>query len=239
MRKDPTSPAAESMPLEFESADVYLPTSPCSTSSQTSSKPSKLFHERNDKCDEVLDMIGKRLEGYSIVIVDKFTDIGKVWASKLRDLPTQQAIYAEKIINDVLYEAQMQNLNRNCVLQIPEEPSRNRQLIRNADIPHNIPTTSDIYPSFNPQPLLIPQPPVNTQPPFHPQPITQPTFNTYSRFNTDPSYNDQSQLSHNQQEQSEQREQSDYPDTNNIAQYFHNFDDSEESAKRNYEMILK
>lgn len=40
----------------------------------------------------------------------------------------------------------------------------------------------------------------------------------------------QSSHTHREQcEQSEQREQSDHRDTNNVAQYFHNFDDSQES----------
>lgn len=67
----------------------------------------------NNKCDEVLDVIGKHLSGPS-TIADKFTYIGKTWASKLRDLDPQQAIHAEKIINDIFYGAQLRNLNHNC-----------------------------------------------------------------------------------------------------------------------------
>lgn len=43
------------------------------------------------------------------------------------------------------------------------------------------------------------------------------------------------QSSHTHQEQcvqSEQRQQSDHRDTNSVAQYFHNFDDSEESEEQ-------
>lgn len=68
----------------------------------------------------MLDVIGKHLSEPS-TIADKFTDIGKAWASKLRDLDPQQAVHAEKIINDIFYEAQLGNLNRNCYVHIPPE----------------------------------------------------------------------------------------------------------------------
>lgn len=39
-------------------------------------------------------------------------------ASKLRDLHQEQVIHAEKLINDVSYEAQLGTLNRYCTIHI-------------------------------------------------------------------------------------------------------------------------
>lgn len=46
---------------------------------------------------------------------DSDLDIAKVWASKLKTLDLNQRIFAEKAINDVLFEAQLGTLNRNSV----------------------------------------------------------------------------------------------------------------------------
>ncbi|EEZ99902.1 uncharacterized protein LOC655346 [Tribolium castaneum] len=43
---------------------------------------------------------------------DEFDLLGKIYASKLRKLEKAQRIYAEKIINDALFEAELGNLNR-------------------------------------------------------------------------------------------------------------------------------
>lgn len=141
----------------LESPSVSLPHTPCSSTSQTSEQLSKAPKRRINKCDEVLDVIGKRLSEPS-TIADKFTDIGKAWASKLRDLDSQQAVHAEKIINDVFYEAQLGNLNRNCSVQIP-----NDLYTRNALPPFNS------QPLFNSQQSLHTQLTfINIQPPFTP-----------------------------------------------------------------------
>ncbi|XP_060536073.1 uncharacterized protein LOC132708013 [Cylas formicarius] len=52
---------------------------------------------------------------------DQFDTIGKNIASKLRNLPHEQRIYAEKIINDVLFEAELGCLNRNY--KLVQEPA--------------------------------------------------------------------------------------------------------------------
>ena len=51
---------------------------------------------------------------------DMFEITGKNVASKLRILPTEQRIIAEKLINGVLYEAQLGTLTRNSRLILSE-----------------------------------------------------------------------------------------------------------------------
>ncbi|XP_067014601.2 uncharacterized protein [Anabrus simplex] len=41
--------------------------------------------------------------------------VAKVWAQKLKELEPRQKLFAEKAINDILFEAQLSNLNRNSV----------------------------------------------------------------------------------------------------------------------------
>lgn len=42
-------------------------------------------------------------------------DLAKVWAGKLKTLDSNQKLFAEKAINDILFEAQLGTLNRNSV----------------------------------------------------------------------------------------------------------------------------
>lgn len=47
-------------------------------------------------------------------------DLAKVWTSKLKTLDSNQRIFAEKAINDVMFEAQLGTLNRNSVQINPQ-----------------------------------------------------------------------------------------------------------------------
>ncbi|XP_019755887.2 death-associated inhibitor of apoptosis 2 isoform X2 [Dendroctonus ponderosae] len=138
-----------------ESPTVSLPARPTSAESairqcaaQSSNKASRHLKR---KCDEVLDVIGKRL-AVPLNNGDKFFDVEKAWASKLRDLNPKQAVHAEKFINDVFYEAHLGNLNRSCLLQIQQENSR------------------IIQPPFVSQLPFNSQPSINTQQSSHSQP---------------------------------------------------------------------
>lgn len=53
---------------------------------------------------------------------DEFDLLGKLYANKLRKLNLVQKIYAEKIINDTLFEAELCNLNRKCYLKVVDPP---------------------------------------------------------------------------------------------------------------------
>lgn len=51
-----------------------------------------------------------------IPLEDEFDIVGKNVAAKLRQIPRTQRIFAEKLINEVLFEAQLGTLNRDCKL---------------------------------------------------------------------------------------------------------------------------
>ncbi|KAL5235137.1 hypothetical protein ACI65C_002547 [Semiaphis heraclei] len=76
-----------------------------------------------EECDSILSVIGKRLKESTSKPESKFDLIGKTWAYKLSEIKKEQIICAEKLINDVLYEAELGKLNRHCTLLIrPNEP---------------------------------------------------------------------------------------------------------------------
>lgn len=63
----------------------------------------------------------------------RFDILGRNWAEKLKILPNDQRIYAEKLVNDVLFEAELGTLNRNCSISIqaPAAPSTSAQQANN------------------------------------------------------------------------------------------------------------
>ncbi|KAF6209213.1 hypothetical protein GE061_014958 [Apolygus lucorum] len=147
---DETSPDTPRSPSNFLPSAPASPRSctPSSCSSAISGRPTKASRGTKNKCDEVLDVIGKRLQQPSHV-PDKFGNIGAAWACKLRELDPLQAVHAEKLINDVFYEAQLGNLHRGCSMQIPtRQPS----------------FSSD--PMYHTQGLLPAQPSLTFQPPL-------------------------------------------------------------------------
>lgn len=81
-------------------------------------KTGKSQKNKLDECDNILSIIGKRLKETNTNPEDKFDIIGKIWAYKLREVNNEQRIHAEKIINDVIYEAELGNLNRYCTLSV-------------------------------------------------------------------------------------------------------------------------
>lgn len=54
---------------------------------------------------------------------DKHDGFGRNLAHKL--LPNKQRIFAEKLINDAIFEAELGNLNRNCCIHVPTSTSSN------------------------------------------------------------------------------------------------------------------
>ncbi|XP_062541975.1 uncharacterized protein LOC134209974 [Armigeres subalbatus] len=52
---------------------------------------------------------------------DRHDAFGRSIAFKLRALPDEQRIYAEKLINDAIYEAELGNLKRHCRIQLEKD----------------------------------------------------------------------------------------------------------------------
>lgn len=54
----------------------------------------------------------------SFVVEDEFDAIGRNVAAKLRNMRIDQRIIAEKLLNDILFEAQLGNLQRESSVQV-------------------------------------------------------------------------------------------------------------------------
>lgn len=88
-----------------------------STSEQTSSRPSRPpkrksqshSSDSNNLCNDVLQSVKEHFKR-PILKDDRFDVFGKNVAIKLRDLPREQRLIAEKIINDTLFQAEMGQL---------------------------------------------------------------------------------------------------------------------------------
>jgi len=137
---------------DFESTAPisHLPRTDDGETTQNYSKTKRSQKSQLQECDSILSVIGKRLIESTSKQENKFDLIGKTWAYKLSEINKEQIIYAEKLINDVLYEAELGNLNRHCTLSVyPNQPyfdtsaslsfSFNHQL----DIMHNLSLHSD------------------------------------------------------------------------------------------------
>jgi len=70
-------------------------------------------------CDEVLDLVAKKLQSGC---EGKFSAYAKYIVQELETLPKEMAMYCQRVINEAIFEAQMGSLNRItknfCVLQI-------------------------------------------------------------------------------------------------------------------------
>lgn len=54
----------------------------------------------------------------SLVLEDEFDAIGRNVAAKLRNMRLDQRIIAEKLLNDILFEAQLGNLHRDSNIHV-------------------------------------------------------------------------------------------------------------------------
>ncbi|KAL1516305.1 hypothetical protein ABEB36_000224 [Hypothenemus hampei] len=106
--------------------DIFeIPTTPISSvsghvleSSSSSSKGSTRKRKPtpdDDKTIEVLTLVGKRIESLNSQnqANDPFDVFGTHVANKLRSINKAQNMFAQKLINDVLFDAEMEALNRN------------------------------------------------------------------------------------------------------------------------------
>ncbi|XP_072385273.1 uncharacterized protein [Diabrotica undecimpunctata] len=92
------------------------------SSTKTSSMKKKRLRAATDPRDELLITINEKLQQSTPVVQrekDRFDIFGDNVAVKLRGLPNSQRIMAEKLINDVLFEAESDVLCRGWRLQPP------------------------------------------------------------------------------------------------------------------------
>lgn len=82
----------------------------CSTLRSQRYQHKKKMRPDYDKTDEVMALVGKKLE--SCKEDDCYDTFAKHVANKLRALTGQQNMFAQKMINDVLFEAEMESLSR-------------------------------------------------------------------------------------------------------------------------------
>lgn len=106
---------------------------------QTSSRsrpPKRKGHSSHsrDLSNEVLHSVNEHFKR-PLLKEDRFDIFGKNVAVKLRDLPKDQRLIAEKIINDTLFQAEMGNL-RHTEIQF-----REREFIRTTPTPTPSPST--------------------------------------------------------------------------------------------------
>ncbi|GLV46160.1 hypothetical protein CBL_02876 [Carabus blaptoides fortunei] len=87
--------------------------SPSSTPATSKCSKRKRKTRVDEQADEVLTMVGERLRNNGTDNDDAFNIFGKHVAAKLRTLPKQTKLYTEKLINDLLFEAEMGHIDRN------------------------------------------------------------------------------------------------------------------------------
>lgn len=69
---------------------------------------------------------------------DRFDIAGENIACKLRSLANNQRIFAEKLINDVLFEAECVNLDRNSRIVVSPSPTNNGDYNEISIIQHSV-----------------------------------------------------------------------------------------------------
>lgn len=121
------------------------PTRPSSTAStaSTSRVTPNQFKRQKKVEDKVLETVGEKLS--QLKREDQFDIFGRNVAAKLRSLPQEQRIYAEKRINDALFDAEL------CAFQ------QNSMTTRQNVAPNPITTSQPIYhqpPAHRPQPQI-------------------------------------------------------------------------------------
>lgn len=68
--------------------------------------------EPSDSCDALLDIAAQNL----LIPQDDQAKMGEVYAAKLRKMTPEQQLYADRFINDILFEGQLGNLHRDSII---------------------------------------------------------------------------------------------------------------------------
>uniref|UniRef100_A0A903WQY6 MADF domain-containing protein n=1 Tax=Anopheles darlingi TaxID=43151 RepID=A0A903WQY6_ANODA len=92
-------------------SDVSIPRSSISSNTAGSTPRKRKRASSDDITTEVMMLVGKKLE--SLQNEDVFESFGKYVASKLRGVSSEQSAIAQKLICDVLFEAEFDTLTRN------------------------------------------------------------------------------------------------------------------------------
>lgn len=91
------------------------------TVSESSTSSRKKSKRKIDMCEQILENVNKKLQNDSS---DEFDIIGQNVAHKLRKLPKEVKIITEKMINDVLFEAEIGNINKATKLSLEQTLSK-------------------------------------------------------------------------------------------------------------------
>lgn len=83
-------------------------------SNKTPSVGSNTKKRLRDKADEVLNKVKAKLDMQE----DSFDIVGKNVASKLRNLPPDAALMADKLISDILFEAALGNITKQTKMSL-------------------------------------------------------------------------------------------------------------------------
>lgn len=95
----------------------------------------------NEKVEDVLTKAEKRLE--SITANNLFDRYGKHNADRLRQISPNQIKFIQKLMSDVLFEGEMESLNRNCkIVDMGEKEAHSRPSI---SIQHTNPPRFEQY----------------------------------------------------------------------------------------------
>lgn len=94
--------------MPSENNDIERPASSTSSTTHASLYSVNIPEENTSKRDDLLRIVEQQL----LIKEDAFEITGKYIANKLRSLPKEAGIFAEKLLMDVLFEAQLGTLNR-------------------------------------------------------------------------------------------------------------------------------
>lgn len=131
--------------------------------SSRATSTTSIKRKKNDRSDEVLDIIAKSLQSNTSAgtqPVGRYTSYGQHVAQELSDLPQEMAIYCKKIINEALFEAQLGSLT--ACSRIVNDPQPIPPIIQRETQPVNTLQDYNNYPeSLNPPTSQPENQPVN------------------------------------------------------------------------------
>lgn len=88
------------------------------------------------------------------IVEDEFDVVGKNVANKLRKLSTDMATITEKFIMDILFEAQLGNINRHSKLNISQTVQQQPSIFTTRPVQNNVQDTASFTRAFFPNTTL-------------------------------------------------------------------------------------